>query len=201
MSNTTVEKKTIVKSLILSILIGGFIVVAAVLPAEYGVDPLGLGKAIGFSKLYVNKSATELQTVAATAVNHKKITINNVGSPSNVERPKNALLPEMKEKQAVRSDEISVVVPAQQGIEYKFQAKQLGKVEYEWSTEQGELYIDFHGEPKNAKGFYESYTVCYSNNMGGMLLVPFTGKHGWYFRNNSDKDITVKIKLHGQYKI
>jgi len=36
--------KQLIKYLIISILIGGFVLVTAILPAEYNIDPLGTGK-------------------------------------------------------------------------------------------------------------------------------------------------------------
>ena len=81
-----------------------------------------------------------------------------------------------------------------------------GSVKYEWYSQNKEIvFLDFHGEveeenpPKEV--FYESYTVAYSNNMGGTFTAPFKGKLGWYFRNLSDKEITIIIKLKGQYKL
>lgn len=206
MQNTNqplVGKKVIIRNLLISVVIGAIILLVAVLPAEYNIDPTGAGKALGFSQLYVPEKPAEklVEVKPEPKIEHKKIVLEDVGSPAEIARPKAANLPKTKDMLPVRSDEVKVVVPAHKGIEYKFWAKQLGSLKYEWSTDNGELFLDFHGEPKNSKGFWESYAVCYSNNMGGMFLVPFTGKHGWYFRNNSDKDITVTIKLKGQYKI
>lgn len=41
-----------------------------------------------------------------------------------------------------------------------------GKMKYEWTTNKGTLYFDFHGEVKQAKAvkdvYFESYTIAYS---------------------------------------
>lgn len=205
--NPIVSKRKLVRNLIVSVVVGTLILLVAVLPAEFGIDPLGAGKALGFSKLYVQQETEmsvdpgQLQVGQSATVAHRKIILSNIGSSTNVSRPIAASLPVAQEKFAVRQDVINVLVPASKGIEYKIWAKQLGHFKYEWSTDQGELFLDFHGEPKVSEGFYDSYTVCYSNNMGGTFLVPFTGKHGWYFKNNSAKDITVTIKLDGEYEL
>ena len=53
------DKKSIIKQVIIALFIGATLLVSAVLPAEYGIDPLGIGKATGFSKLYVAEESTE----------------------------------------------------------------------------------------------------------------------------------------------
>ena len=60
--------------------IGAVLLVSAVLPAEYGIDPLGIGKATGFSKLYVGDAGTE----ALASGPHKILKLENVGSPADV---------------------------------------------------------------------------------------------------------------------
>ena len=198
--NPKVNKYIIIRNLILSFIIGGFILIIAVLPAEYGIDPIGAGKVLGFEKLYIKEQPQKAQPVKQ--IKRRLVKLSHIGSPESVTRPDNATLPTAKDKLPQRTDEIKVVVPANRGIEYKFWAKQLGHLKYSWHTQNNEtLFLDFHGEPKDSKAFYESYAVCYSNNMGGTFLVPFTGKHGWYFKNNTDKDITVLIKIKGEYKL
>jgi heavy metal efflux system protein len=86
-----------------------------------------------------------------------------------------------------------------EGLEYKVNMLKYGQMKYEWITDKGELYFDFHGEVKNNSNYFESYTIAYSNNMVGSLVAPFEGPQGWYFKNNSNENITVKIKMKGQY--
>jgi len=81
-----------------------------------------------------------------------------------------------------------------------------GKMKYEWTTANGEiLYFDFHGEvnqqEKVDEVYFESFTIANSNNMVGTFLAPYEGKHGWFFRNNGNEDITVNFRLKGQYNL
>jgi hypothetical protein len=193
-----VSKKQVLKSISLAFLIGGLIFIIAVLPAEYGKDPLGTGKLLGFGKLYTKESSNQL--------NYKKIELKDVGSPSNIIKPSEANNPISENQFDVIEDSISVKIPAKKGVEYKVKMLKYGSTKYEWHTQNKEIvFLDFHGEveeknpPKEV--FYESYTVAYSNNMGGTFTAPFKGKHGWYFKNLSNKEITITIKLEGQYKL
>lgn len=175
--------------------VGTILLVGAVLPAEYGIDPLGIGKATGFSKLYVGEANTEMLASGP----HKILQLENVGSGAEVPKPAAAGNPAPATQLAERTDEVNVVIPAGKGLEYKVDMLKHGNLRYEWITDKGELYFDFHGEVKNNSNYFESYTIAYSNNMVGSLLAPFEGPQGWYFKNNSNEDITVKIRMKGQY--
>ncbi len=193
-----VNKKQLLKSIVIAFIIGGLVFVTAVLPAEYGKDPIGTGKFFGFSKLYTNENSNQL--------NFKKIEFKDVGSPSNIIKPLEANNPVPVKQFDLIQDSITLNIPAKKGIEYKVQIRKYGSVKYEWHSQNKEIvFLDFHGEvaeknpPKEV--FYESYTVAYSNNMAGTFTAPFKGKHGWYFKNLSNKEITITIKLKGQYKL
>ena len=197
-------KRQIIKSLIIALIIGAVVLVTAVLPTEYGIDPLGTGKLFGFSKLYQENTPTETKDTSSN-LNFEKIKMEKLGSPQSTPKPSEANNPAPEIQYPESQDTIEVIVPAEKGIEYKFKSLKYGSIKYEWSTDKGIVYIDFHGEvkqenpPKNV--FYESYTLAYSNNMAGTFTAPFEGKHGWYFRNETNEDIVVTIKLNGQYEL
>lgn len=198
------NKGQLLKSLIIALIIGAIVLLTAVLPTEYGLDPLGTGKLFGFSKLYQGNEKIE-NNETYSSLNFKKIKIEKLGSPLSVHKPSEADNPPPEVQYHQREDTIEVVVPAEKGIEYKFKSLKYGSTKYEWVTDKGIVYIDFHGEvkqenpPKNV--FYESYTLAYSNNMAGTLTAPFEGKHGWYFRNETKEDIIVTIRLNGNYEL
>jgi len=198
-------KKQLIKYLIISILIGGIILLTAILPAEYNIDPLGTGELFGFSRLYTAPAAEEIG-VQNAPLKFKKLTIEESGSGPDVPVPDVVNSPAPVEQYSMREDKnITVVVPAGKGIEYKFKMLKYGSTKYEWYTDGSILYSDMHGElllatpPEDE--FFESYAEAYSNNMTGTLLAPFEGIHGWYFRNKNKEDVTVNIKLKGQYEL
>jgi hypothetical protein len=101
-----------------------------------------------------------------------------------------------------QENEVTITVPSKKGVEYKFYLKQYEKLTYEWTAETP-LYFDFHGEPLDYETtkYFESFTEATSNKMKGTMTVPFEGSHGWYWKNNSDKDVTVTLKMKGNYNI
>lgn len=193
-----VSKKQLFKSIIIATLIGGIVFTGAILLAEYGKDPLGTGELFGFCKLHIKEITNQL--------NFKKIELADVGSKLDVPKPIEALDPALEKQFIKRKDSIILKIQAKKGIEYKIKMLKYGSTKYEWHTENKELvFLDFHGEvdqkEKPKKVFYESYTVAYSNNMAGTFTAPFKGKHGWYFKNLCDKEVTITINLEGEFEL
>jgi len=157
----TISKKQLVKTVIIAFLISSIVFVTAVLPAEFGIDPVGTGKLFGFKRLY-QKEKKDV-TKNSSKLNFKKIKMSKLGSSKDVPKPIEANNLPPKEQYVLRNDTIKVIVPAKKGIEYKVKTLKYAVVNYEWSTDNGIVYIDFHGEvaqenpPKNV--FYESYTL------------------------------------------
>lgn len=198
------SKSSLVKALLWAALIAIVLLVCAVLPAEYGIDPVGAGKLFGFSRLYVPEEATTA-TSGAGLGKLPALTLEKAGSDPSVKRPTEADKPAPAEQYAVREDSILVTVSAGKGIEYKTYMLKYGQMKYEWITNKGILFSDFHGEVAQETHvkdvYYESYTLVYSNNVVGTFLAPYEGKHGWYFKNTSNEDITVTLRLKGQYSL
>ncbi|WP_159471226.1 hypothetical protein [Dyadobacter sp. 3J3] len=200
------ETKQIVKATIFALLLGGVLFVTAVLPAEYGSDPLRTGKLLGFSRLY-QPYAPVLIAGAETggSKSYPVLKLEELGSGPNVPVPKEVYNPAPSKQFQMRQDSVTIRVPAGKGLEYKMNMLKYGAVKYEWVTDKGVLYFDFHGEPTQANPgkdeYFESYTAAYSNNMIGTLLAPFEGRHGWYFKNKTDTEIVVSLRIKGQYML
>ncbi len=101
-----------------------------------------------------------------------------------------------------QQNEITVLVPANEGVEYKFYLTQYEKLTYEWFSE-APLYFDFHAEPLDYEEskYFESFTEATADKMKGTMTIPFEGSHGWYWKNNSEKDVVVTLKTQGNYRI
>jgi hypothetical protein len=101
-----------------------------------------------------------------------------------------------------QENEVSITIPSKKGVEYKFYLKQYEKLTYEWTSE-APLYFDFHGEPLDyaTTKYFESFVESTSNKMKGTMTIPFEGSHGWYWKNDSDKDVSVTLMTKGNYKI
>ncbi len=103
-----------------------------------------------------------------------------------------------------QSNEATIIVKAKKALEYKFKVDQYEKLTYEWKAD-GALHYDFHGDPeaKNdyPQGYFESYAIGDSDHAKGMVTIPYKGSHGWYWKNESDKDISITLATKGKYNI
>lgn len=175
--------KSLVRGSLVAAVFAGVVLVTLILPAEYDVDPLGTGKALGLTEIAA--AADKAETTPA--------------APAEAAPPVPA---ETAQVFAEREDTIEIPIAAGRGLEYKLHMMPGAKVSHEWSVEGGELYYDFHGEPQgDTTGYYESFAIATSAGMSGLFYAPWEGSHGWYWKNKTDKDMTIKLTLKGSYEI
>lgn len=161
------KSHSLVKSTIASLIIAAIALVLFILPAEYNIDPTGIGGKLGLTVFNNNTKSTAIQESSNT-----------------------------------KQDSVLLTIPAGKGIEYKLAMKKYQKVTYEWITNDSELYVDLHGEPKGDKtGYFESYSIATVNQMKGSFTAPFEGSHGWYWKNKSEADIQIQLVFNGEYTI
>ncbi len=100
-----------------------------------------------------------------------------------------------------RRDEVRVTLQPNQGTEVKMAMKKGEKVDYSWQTEGGPVNHDTHGEPpgdgKTVHRYSKGVKVAQDT---GNLVAAFDGEHGWFWRNRNDREITITLKVNGQYQ-
>lgn len=100
------------------------------------------------------------------------------------------------------SDSITVIVPSRGDIEYKVIVAKDDVLQFAWRTDGGALFYDFHGEPKgDTTGYFKSYEKDDRSSANGSLTAPFTGTHGWYWKNSTSAPVTVTLELKGAYQL
>ncbi len=171
----TLSNKALLKSTIIAVVIAGLVLISFILPAEYNIDPTGIGAKLGLTAL-----------------------ANPLADTTGKVKQSTDLITTNKDE----TDIVEVVVPAKRGVEYKFAMGKFKKMEYQWQTDGTALFFDLHGEPEgDTTGYYESYAITTSTEMQGSFTTPFAGVHGWYWKNTSDKPVTVKLTVSGEYVI
>ncbi|MDH5324699.1 MAG: HupE/UreJ family protein [Gammaproteobacteria bacterium] len=104
------------------------------------------------------------------------------------------------QNQLTWSDTIEVLIPARGDKEYKLYLTQGATFSYAWQTDGKDLFFDFHGEPAaDSTGSFQSFQKNTLNKSTGTLTASFEGTHGWYWKNNSNKAVTVTLKVSGDY--
>jgi hypothetical protein len=98
-------------------------------------------------------------------------------------------------------DSITVIIPAKMGREYKLQLAKDAVLEYAWATDKGELFFDFHGEPKgDTTGYFKSFKEDTKPHDKGSLTTTFEGTHGWYWRNDNPFQVVITVRVAGDYQ-
>ena len=167
-----------------------------VLPAEYGVDPTGIGKALGLTEMGEIKTrlVKEAAEDAAATPNAPPAAANPaVSSATNAPT---ALAAPVANGPNWR-DEMSFTLTPGQGTEIKLKMKEGEKALYAWSVQGGVVNFDTHGDGSGRSISYEKGRGVASDD--GELIAAFTGNHGWFWRNRGQADVTVVLKTGGDY--
>lgn len=168
--------------LLISAIVGTFIVVCIVMPAEYRKDPTGFGRLTGLLELTTPKVATP----AAESAPAEAAPVDGVIS-RYYDKP-------------FKTETIKVPLGPDGEIEYKATMKAGQAIVYSWEVDRGAVYYDFHGEPADPKQAKRYMEVQETKSANGIFVAPFDGKHGWYWLNVTGDPIVVTLKLSGFYE-
>ena len=166
-----------------ALLAAGLILVMFILPAEFGVDPLGTGARVGLVDLGLTGQQVEaLEQAAASG-----------------EAGQAALI--VPQERTFQSETVEFMVGPREGIEYKYRLDKGEALLYSWRTPTP-VAFEFHAEPDGApRGYAQTYEKAQGAAASGTLTAPFSGIHGWYWENLSDQAITVTLTSAGYYNI
>ena len=172
-----------------------FIVLAFILPAEYGKDPTGLGEKLGVNKMSLAPAAeTDSGGVASQA---------NMPPPDKEGFEGSAHSSYQTPLQFMQTE---VVIAGDGSVEYKFDLKAGNTINYVWSVSNGGLaYADLHGHTPGPSGEPEDEILVQyldtqeASMVSGVFTAPFDGEHGWYFLSLEPGEITITIQASGHW--
>ena len=141
-----------------ALFVAGIVLVTAVLPAEYGVDPLGTGKMLGLTEIAEAASAESLTAAMLPGAN----------TPQPI---------------AFRRNTMTFKLEPDEGVEYKYRMQKGSSMVYSWKA-TGKVEAEFHGEPQGApRGYADTYEKVENTSGDGAFFAPSTGIHGWWWKN------------------
>jgi hypothetical protein len=205
------SSKQLIRSTFIAVLTAIVLLTTVVLPAEYGIDPTGIGNLIGLKrmgeiKVTLTKEATKpdvqpsaqaalaatadvasLPQAAELAIKQADVSASTASAASSTT--------------AEKKDEIAFTLKPGEAAEFKLAMSQGAKVWYQWVVRGGAVNFDAHGDPiKPPKGFYHGYGKG-KQSMGdqGVLVAAFDGHHGWFWRNRSTENATITLTTEGNY--
>lgn len=179
-----------------SIVVALLLLVLAVLPAEYGIDPTGLGARMGLTAINDPGRTLVIQDVIGGNENYREVKIPDPGDPTPLPNP---AVVQLKTADAqTRTVTVRLGLDEQTEIKAALDAAQV--ILYTWRAD-GEVYTDFHGHEPGAGKEFVRYEEQQSGQEGrGSLVAPFSGEHGWYWLNISDKPVTITLTVTGYYR-
>jgi hypothetical protein len=165
-----------------ALLAAGLILVMFVLPAEYGVDPLGTGARFGLIELGLTGQRVEALDAAASG---------NVSGQ--------AIL--VGQERAFQEETVTFTLAPREGMEYKYRLDKGEALLYSW-TATATVNFEAHAEPDGApRGYAQTYEKGQGTRQSGTLTAPFSGIHGWFWENTTDQEMTVTLRAAGFYNV
>jgi len=184
----------LLKSTVIAGGIAAVVLTVAILPAEYGIDPTGLGGVTGLLALsQAEAEETTITPEAESGIKQQRDTAEIGDTALEIARASAA---------PFRNDTAEIALAPGQDIEFKVLLSAGDTVLYSWRTDGANLYFDFHGEPASGPaGYFRSYETRRSAQSHGALLAPFSGTHGWYWKNVSTQPAVISLQLSGFYEM
>lgn len=183
----------LIRSTIIAAVSAVAILVTVVLPSEHGIDPTGIGRAIGLAEM------GEIKRELAEEAELDRQTEAAPGDRSSLFDDFLGLFVGTAYAQQADawSDEMSVTLSPGQTYEVKLTMNEGDVAPFRMAVEGGRVNFDLH-----AHGGGESIT--YERGRGstgsvGQIEAAFTGDHGWFFRNRDNQDVTVTLQVRGTY--
>lgn len=171
--------KQLILSTLAAIAVAAALLISCVLPAEYGIDPTGIGKALGLSKMGEIKTQLAIEATAPETAKPAPIVQIEQVTP------------------AIASESITLSLAPGAAAEVKVELSKGESVSYDWAVDVGHVNFDNHGDNPSTK--YHNYSKGKAVTQDeGEITAAFDGSHGWYWRNRSKQKVTIKLSVSGK---
>ncbi len=164
-----------------AVLVAAAILVTIVLPAEYGLDPLGTGDRLGLTVMSAPQSAAPAALPAgATAV--KPVQQGPLGQYGS----------------GYKVDSAQFTLGPYEYVEYKYHLEAGASMLYSWKA-SAPLVHDMHGELDGHPDQVTSFDKSNRQEGHGAFVAPFSGIHGWFWENPGGEPVTITVTSSGFY--
>ncbi len=199
--------RQLIRSTFVALAVAGGLLATVVLPAEYGIDPTGIGRVLGLTKMGeiktgLAKEAAKAAAPPATPMAAAPVTtIAEMAAEARPSPKASASVAAGDPAPSGQSHQMAITLKPGQSAEVKLAMRKGAKATYRWTTRGGSVNFDTHGEPPNApKDFYHGYGKGRQVERDeGVLEAAFDGQHGWFWRNRSQGEVTVSLSTQGEY--
>ena len=214
----------LVKSTVIAAVAALVILITIVLPAEYSIDPTGIGRALKLTQMGEIKKQLAIEAEVDRQRDRQLspmppdrrsslagllagLLISPAAAhPNHDNDTENQMMPGAKPPIAVaqpapvgKTDEVVFTLKPNEGIEYKMTMLRGGVAQFSWRTDGGKVNYDMHGTPAGGgkEASYKKGSQIASDT--GALTAAYDGSHGWFWRNRGSADVTITLKVNGAY--
>lgn len=193
--------RKLLRSTLIAITVALAILVGAVLPAEYGIDPTGAGRILGLTRMGEIKVRLAKEAAADAAADAKAVA-QEAAADARAASDSSARLAVTTAARPSTTQETRVTLKPGEGKEVKLVMRQGARANFSWTTESGVVNFSTHGDSANPpRGWFHEYgRGTGSRSDEGVLVAAFNGMHGWFWRNRSDQVVTVILRTSGDYE-
>jgi len=184
--------RQLLKSTALAMAAAVVLLFAVVLPAEYGVDITGAGRALGLTEMGEIKAELEDELKSDTEKH------SSLEAPSMLQRLLTFELVTSASAADLWRDELTFTLTPGAYKEVKLKLSSGGTVFFKWEGQGGRVNYDLHAHGDGQSVTYEKGRGKTSGE--GEFTAPFPGNHGWFWRNRDREDITITLQLRGDYE-
>jgi hypothetical protein len=167
----SVNLSTLIKASLAALVVAAVALLTLILPAEYNIDPTGVGQILGLTVLAQSAEASPVdpESVPESTASQQVIEIT---------------VP------AKKGIEYKLQMEQYDKVTYEWMT--------DGSSLYFDLHGEPEGD---ATGYFESYAIATLGAMKGSFTAPFNGSHGWYWKNTSNSPVAIQLILNGQFQI
>lgn len=169
------------------------ILVTVVLPAEYNIDPTGIGGVIGLTEMGEIKAQ-----LAEEAAADRLLELEGQEESSLMNDIFGIIVGAAHAQEAeIWRDETTFTLAPGDSAEWKLVMEEGQTVEYRMLVDGGRVNFDLHGHGGGKSVTYEKGRG--STGDEGQIVTAFNGEHGWFWRNRDGSNVTVTVQVRGDY--
>lgn len=224
------SSKQLLRSTVIAVVAAFILLITIILPAEYGIDPTGLGRLLGLAqmgeiKIQLSKEAEADRRMARESAATLDGTENTRGQPMARSVAFEETAPKIEtpavEQAPVETTVAEPLVPVSDDASPKSRSDtRSDEISITLSPGQGiEVKLAMQAGAKaryewSANGGVLNYdthgdgggqSISYEKGRGvagdkGVLEAAFDGNHGWFWRNRTNEDVTMTLRTSGAYR-
>jgi len=189
-------------STVVALVTATVLLVTVVLPAEYGIDPTGVGRALGLTQMGEIKvqlaEEAKIETAEIVELQEQPKEMSLISPQPVSPQPVSPQPVSPQPVEAPAAESITVMLAPGEAAEVKLIMNKSARATYAWTVDTGHVNFDTHGD--NAGIDYHNYSKAKAvSGDEGELIAAFDGSHGWFWRNRSNETVNITLNVSGEF--